>query len=29
MREINCKQCNKKLGVIDEKELSITFEKGG
>jgi len=27
MKKVNCPGCNKKLGVIDEKELSITFEK--
>ncbi len=28
MKEINCPNCNKKLGIIDEKEMSVTYEDG-
>jgi len=28
MKEVICPCCKKKLGSIDEKELSITFEEG-
>lgn len=28
MKIVNCLKCNEKLGVIDEKELTITYEKG-
>jgi len=28
MKSVNCFNCNKKLGEIDENELSATFEKG-
>jgi ribosomal protein L34E len=28
MKEVNCPNCNKKLGEINEEEMTITYENG-